>query len=96
MLQPLIDSLTREHRQLLHEFGVKHDLLSRWRTGKRLPTEPQAMYLAAITGIDAGALMLYLAQERATKAQRDLIARAMGKLKHGAGVMLSFGAGAPL
>lgn len=94
MLKELVEALSAEQRDELHEFGVDRHLLSRWRTGTRVPTEAQTAFLAAITGVDYRTLSAHVAELRMTPAQRSLYQRALGKVKRGAGVMLSFGAGA--
>lgn len=90
----LVEALTPEQREKLRAFGVDKTVLSRWKSGARYPTEVQTEYLAALTGIDARALTMAIVEHKATPEQRKLLRDALGKLRRGAGVMLSFGAGA--
>lgn len=92
MLKAAIDLLTREQREKLHEFGIDSSVLSRWRTGKRFPTEVQAIFFADLVGIDHHKLQDEIALARATPEQRTLLLRVMGKLKRGAAATLSYGA----
>lgn len=81
MLKTLIDSLNTAQRANLHAFGVDSALLSRWRTGKRLPTEVQVAFLADLTGSDRHALQDEIALMRATPEQRGVLERIMGKAR---------------
>lgn len=91
MLQTIIESLSREKREKLHEFGVDSSLLSRWKTGKRLPTEVQAVFLADLVGEDRHKLQDEIALLRATPEQLPLLQRVMGKAGRGAVAMLFYG-----
>lgn len=91
MLAQTLAQLTDEQRAELHDFGISRQLIHAWKTGKRLPTEPQAAIFAAVTHINRHKLQDELALLRASPAQRDRVARALGKALAGVLAMLSFG-----
>jgi transcriptional regulator with XRE-family HTH domain len=79
MWPSLLDQLTKDDREFLHEFGVPSSVLSNWRKGKRLPTEPQVAALAARLNVDRHELQDEIALMRATPEQRTLLERVMRK-----------------
>ena len=91
MLADLVARLNREQREKLDEFGVDDSTLSRWRTGKRLPTEPQAKFLCELLGANYHQLADEIANLRATPEQRALLERVMGKARGVVAAMLIFG-----
>lgn len=90
VLKNLVDHLSSEQRAKLREFGVDNGTITKWRTGDRLPTEPQVAALAEICGVDRHTLQDEVALLRATPEQRRLLERVMGKAR-GAVVMLICG-----
>jgi hypothetical protein len=81
VFQTLITNLTAQQREKLHAFSVDATVLSRWKSGKRLPTEPQAVALADVCGVDRHKLQDEIALLKATPEQRRLLERLMGKAR---------------
>jgi hypothetical protein len=79
MLLDLLKTLDREKREQLRDFGITDQLVSNWRTGRRLPTEVQAVALASVCGVDRHELQDEIALMRATPEQRTLLERVMSK-----------------
>ena len=77
MLANLVETLTREQREKLLEFGIHRGLLHHWKHGTRLPTEVQAVALAEVAGVDRHQLQDEIALLRATPEQRTLLDRLM-------------------
>jgi len=79
MLEDVIKRLDREKREQLRGFGISDQLISHWRTGRRLPTEVQTVALAEVCGVDRHELQDEIALMRATPEQRTLLERVMSK-----------------
>lgn len=75
-----IQGLTRDQKHDLAAAGIDRQMLSSWRTERRLPTEPQLAIYAGVTGIDRHQLQDEIALLRATPEQRNLMERLLGKL----------------
>ena len=90
MLLQVISLLTAEQKHALDTQGVDRHLLSHWKNGKRLPTEPQAVILAAVAGIDLAELQAEIAIRRSSEVQRPLVERYLKRIR-GAVAMLAYG-----
>lgn len=60
-------------RELLHEFGISRQLISDWKTARKLPTLPQAYILAALTNECRHKMADRLAMARSTEKQASLL-----------------------
>lgn len=52
MYRELVKNLTKEQIDALEKRGVARSTVSNWKHGKRLPTRPQAIHLAQVTGVE--------------------------------------------
>lgn len=92
MFRELLPQLTTEQKRALRIGGVSDQLLCDWRAGRRLPTEPQVVILAAVAEVSRHQLQDEMALARASDTQRPLIERALEKGGASVGAMLACGA----
>lgn len=77
MFSDLLNTMTAEARAELAARGITRQLLSDWRTERRLPTEVQVADLADVTGAEWVELQKEVTVLRAPKERREQIANAI-------------------
>ena len=77
MFSDLLNTMTPEARAELASRGISRQLLSDWRTERRLPTEVQVADLADVTGVEWVDLQKEVTVLRAPEDRREQIAKAI-------------------
>jgi len=77
MLINLINDLTKQQRIDLFAQGISSPVMSMWRTGKRKPTYAQCVALSEITGCELDKLLVEVALNEATPAQKKKFSHLM-------------------
>lgn len=94
MLEKALSSLNSAQKAELRKLGISDQLRSDWKHGRQRPNQAQAAILEVMAGLAPHSLRDYLMIEKAKPAEKEWLKKAVGKLKLGAGVTLSYGAGA--
>lgn len=86
------------HAKLAEQIGVPFQHVSNWKNGKRTCTPEDRALLAHAAGLDPTPFLVDAMVEKHEGTKKgEVLKRALGKLKRGAGVTLSYGvAGAAL
>jgi transcriptional regulator with XRE-family HTH domain len=83
----------RSDRGLARAIDVEQAIVSRWRTGKALPTEPQMVKLAQLAEADEDRATLLLGLWRATEEPvRDTYRRLLRRCATGSGIAIAIAA----